>query len=246
MSDDWDFYPLRVDDEPASTFVDLGIRRDAPIKSHSWMGYLRVAMRRPREDGLSSQEEFDDLIALEDRITAAIAQQGTAVFVGRNTSSGNRGFYFYAVDPAKFEGAARAAMREFPVYEYEIGSREDRDWRTYFEFLHPSDVDLQRIMNRRVRLQLEKHGDNPNNERRIDHLALLPSAAAQSTFVQYATREGFAIDSAPAEPNVEGKFGVEFSRADRPAQIDETVIPLFRKAVELGGAYDGWGCNVSS
>jgi len=246
MSDDWDFFPLRVDDQPASIFVDLGIKKDAPLKSHPSMGYLRVLMRRPREDGLSSQEEFDDLVALEDRVTAKITKDGAAVFVGRNTSGGNRDFYFYVADPAKFEGAARAAMREFSAYKYETGWREDRDWRTYFEFLHPSDADLQRMLNRRVRQQLEKHGDNSNNERRIDHLALLPSGAARTAFIRYLQAEGFVVDSAPDEPNSEGQFSVEFSRVDRPAQIDEIVLPLFQKAVELSGVYDGWGCNVST
>src|SRR4051794_36990810 len=98
MSDDWDFFALRVDDQPASIFVDLGLRQEAPIRSHPTMGYLRVLMHRPR-NGLSSKDEFDDLIALEDRMTAKIIQDGTAIFVGRNTSSGNRDFYFYVADP---------------------------------------------------------------------------------------------------------------------------------------------------
>ena len=103
MSNDWDFYSLRVDGEPASIFVDLGISKDAPIRSQATMGYLRVLMLRPREDGLSSRDEFDDLIALEDHVTAKVIENGAAVFVGRNTSSGNRDFYFYVADSANFE-----------------------------------------------------------------------------------------------------------------------------------------------
>jgi hypothetical protein len=209
------------------------------------MGYLRVLMRRPREDGLSSQEEFDDLIALEEHITAKIIKDGTAIFVGRNTSSGNRDFYFYVGDPAKFKRAAQGAMREFPAYKYETGAREDRDWRTYFEFLYPSGIDLQRIMSRRVRHQLEKHGDNLNNERKIDHFALFPSPEAQTAFLGYIQADGFAVESAADGPNAKGQFGVEFSRVDQPARIAEIVVPLFRKIAELGGVYDGWGCPVS-
>ena len=77
MSDDWDFYFLRVDDQPASIFVDLGIRKKAPLGSHPTMGYLEAPMRRPRQDGLSSQDEFDDLVALEHRVTAKIIRDGT-------------------------------------------------------------------------------------------------------------------------------------------------------------------------
>ncbi|MBR1121982.1 DUF695 domain-containing protein [Bradyrhizobium lablabi] len=245
MSDYWDFYLQRVDDRPASIFVDLGIKKEAPLGTHPTMGYLRVLMRRPREDGLSSQEEFDELIALEDRVTEKIAGVGTAIFVGRNTSDGNRDFYFYVTDPAKFEQAAQAAMRDFPAYRYETGTREDRDWRVYFDFLHPSKIDLQRILNRRVCERLQEQGDNPNNRRKIAHVALLPSAEAQAALGGYVRANGFAVESAPREADAKGRFSVEFSRNDQPARIDEIVEPLFQKAVELGGVYDGWGCHVS-
>ena len=190
MSDDWDFFLLRVDSQPASIFVDLGIEKEAPIRSHSTMGYLRVLMRLPRQDGLSSQEEFDDLIALENHVTAKIIQDGTAIFVGRNTSSGNRDFYFYVTDPKKFEKAAKAAMREFPAYTYETGARADQEWRTYFDFLYPSEIDYQRIMNRRVCQHLKKNGDNASNERKIDHLALLPNPAGASCICRLRSGRG--------------------------------------------------------
>lgn len=104
---------------------------------------------------------------------------------------------------------------------------------------------MQLIMNRRVRQQLEKRGDNPNNERQIDHMALLPTLEAQSAFARDVAEEGFSIDSAPDEPNDDGQFSVELSRTDRPAQIDDVVLSLFDRATSLGGIYDGWGCLVS-
>jgi regulator of RNase E activity RraB len=245
MSDDWDFYPLRVDDQPASIFVDLGIRSEAPIRSHETMGYLRVLMRRPRDDGFSSQGEFDDLLALEDGVTAKIIRDGTAIFVGRNTSNGNRDFYFYVVDPARFAAAAEAAMREFPAYKYETGAREDRDWQTYFEFLHPSESDLQCIMNRRVLRQLDKHGDDASKERKIEHFAYFPSVEVRAAFADYVQAEGYAIENAPEVPDGEGQYSILFSRVDRAVRIDEIVLPLFERATELGGEYDGWSCQVS-
>jgi hypothetical protein len=185
------------------------------------------------------------MILLEDRVTAKVIQDGTAVFVGRNTSSGNRDFYFYVADPTKFEKAARAAMREFPAYTYETDARADQEWRTYFDFLYPSEIDFQRILNRRVRQHLEKNGDNASNERKIDHLALLPNPKAQAAFTDYVQGEGYTVESAPDEPNADGQFSVEFYRVDQPARIDEIAVPLFRKVAELAGEYDGWGCEVS-
>jgi hypothetical protein len=246
MSDDWDFYFLRIDDQPASIFVNLGLRKDAPLKSHAAMACLRVVMRRPGQDGLSGQDEYDDLMALEDGIVPGITEDGTAIFVGRSTSGGNRDFYFYVVDPEKFATTANAAMRDFPDYKYGTDAREDPEWRAYFEFLYPSDVELQCILNRRVLQQLRENGDNPNSERKIDHLALLPSREAQTALVRHLEAEGFTIESAADAPNAGGLFALEFSNVDQVARIDAIVIPLFLKIAELDGVYDGWGCPVSS
>ena len=66
MSDNWDFYRLRVDGDAASIFLDMGIAQTAPIEGYDLRAYIRVHMLNPREDGLSSQAEFEALIALED------------------------------------------------------------------------------------------------------------------------------------------------------------------------------------
>ena len=58
-------------------------------------------------------------------------------------------------------------------------------------------------MNRRVRQQLEKNGDNASNERKIDHLALLPNPKAQAAFTDYVQGEGYTVESAPDEPNAD-------------------------------------------
>lgn len=243
MSDDWDFYFLRVDDEPASIFVDLGLRAAAPVKSHPTMVYLRIFMNRPRPDGLSSDEEFDDLVAVEDRVAAG-ARDGNSIYAGRNTSGGNRDLYFYVADLGRFEDAVRAAMKGFPHYQFETRAREDPDWEVYRDFLYPSEANRQCIMNRRVREQLRLRGDNADVARQIDHFVWLPSLAAQAAFAAHVQAEGFTIIGAPREPDERKRFSVEFSRSDGVAHIDDVVLPLFRKAKELGGSYDGWGCEV--
>src|SRR5690606_18463753 len=95
MSVDWDFYLCRVDGDPASIFVDLGLARDAPVNDRPHMAYVRVYMQSPRPDGLSSQEEFDALVRLENSLTSALSADNATIYVGRNTSGGCRDFYFY-------------------------------------------------------------------------------------------------------------------------------------------------------
>src|SRR5882672_6277035 len=147
MSDDWDFNFLRVDDKPASIFVDLGIAREAPIEALPVMAYIRVYMKNPRSDGLSSQEEFDALRSIEDAIKDVLTDGDKTLYVGRNTSDGVRDFYFYTTQAQEWDGRAKALMASFSAYEFDSGCRGDPEWKTYFAFLYPSNANRHRIEN---------------------------------------------------------------------------------------------------
>lgn len=95
MTNDWDFYALRVDGQPASIFVDLGVEPEAPMSSHPHMAYVRLYMNQPRPDGLSSRDEYDALIDIEKALESKLCNDQVG-YVGRNTSGGCRDFYFYA------------------------------------------------------------------------------------------------------------------------------------------------------
>ena len=242
MSEDWDFYLARVDDQPASIYVDLGIASEAPLESHGLLGYVRVEMRAPSDDGLSTDEEFETLIAIEDALVAALRQIG-AIFVGRNTSSGQRDFYFYLSDPKAFEFAADSALHAYPEYRWITGTRPDPEWRAYFDFLRPSERDRQRILNRRVREALQEKGDCLTATRDIDHVVYLPEEAARHAFVSRASDRGYAVVS--EGPTEDGEEYANIVRQDRPSEIDEIVLQLVEICAELGGRYDGWGCEVT-
>ncbi|WP_186417100.1 DUF695 domain-containing protein [Bosea sp. CS1GBMeth4] len=243
MSDNWDFYPLLVDSRPASIYVDLGLAGTAPVRTQPHMGYVRVSMRQPREDGLSSSEEFEALIKLEDALIDRVAATGVTTYCGRNTSSGYRDFYFYTSDPTAFSASAEEAMADQPEYEFRTGARLDPDWDAYFKFLYPTTDDMQRIMNRRVTDKLAKHGDVLSKPRPIDHLAHLPNASAAASLLGLLGEQGFTVHEPEAG---DGSVMLRFERADRPDALDEVVIPIARRIKELGGTYDGWGCEVVS
>jgi uncharacterized protein (TIGR01619 family) len=243
MSDEWDFYRLQVDDQPASIFLDMGIARLAPLDTHASMAYLRVHMLHPTEDGLSSQVEFEDLIALEDAVIAEITADGATIYVGRNTSRSNRDFYFYTAEAALFEAAATDAMSAFPAYSFETGGRADPEWRAYFEFLFPSPRSRQQMANRDVIRNLESHGDLLDESRQIDHLAIFGRAADCDAFARLVSGQGF-VTADPCRRANDGRFHLEFSRLDRPRDIDDVSIPLFEAALNHDGDYDGWGCTV--
>ncbi len=244
MSDEWDFYFLRVDHQPASIFLDMGIARSAPISGFEKAAYLRVWMNNPRPDGLSSQEEYESLVTLEEAITTSVDEGGATTYVGRNTSSGRRDFFFYTREPSVFSERALAAMSNFGEYKAEIGIRDDPEWSVYFDFLYPSADEKQRMANRGVVEALGKHGDDGQASRQIDHLIIVSNREQADRLARTVSDLGFKLKSQSPSEQPEGDWWVEFDRIDVPVEIDEATIMLSKLAREHGGEYDGWGCGA--
>ena len=247
MTDNWDFYALRVDDQPASIFVDLGIQQQAPLRSHPHMAYVRLRMNQPRPDGLSSQEEFDTLIDIEEALEANLCNDEVG-YVGRNTSGDCRDFYFYAVTPTDWQSRVDETLAPFKDYEYETGTREDPEWSAYFNFLLPSARSRQMIENRRVCEALERYGDKLTVEREIDHWCYFQSAEAVEAYIAEVSPLGFQVRNRSVTDSEPSRFGVQIWRLDTPsyAHIDDVTLPLFEAALHLGGDYDGWECPVET
>ncbi|MCC9606541.1 DUF695 domain-containing protein [Blastopirellula sp. JC732] len=246
MSDDWDFFPLLVDDEPASILVDLGLVEEAPIAGLTQMTYLRLYMRSPREDGLSSQEEYERLCEVEDALSAAIEDSEDVLYVGRNTSGGCRDFYYYAASGTAAESQLSQAMVPFTEYEFETGVQDDDDWSIYFEFLYPDPRQMQFIQNGRVLASLEEAGDKSEIEREVTHWIYFPSADKRAAFVTLATAEGFEV----AEQQDDGEGECPFALMMRHvtavdySSINNAVLVLFDLAGECEGEYAGWETSV--
>ena len=245
MSDDWDFYALRVDDLPASIFCDLGIATQAPLADFPYMAYLRLHMRSPRADGLSSQEEYPALIAIEDKLTEAIVHTQT-IYVGRNTSNSVRDFYFYRCSPDGWDQQAAAIMMNFSDYHYEIGIRLDAEWSSYRNFLYPTPTAMQRIQNRRVCDSLAKQGDPLKDGREISHWAYFPDAECRSRFLALTQKLGFISQTTFESDKSSLRFGATIVRSELPsyANIDNVVLPVYEVTKECTGDYDGWETQV--
>jgi uncharacterized protein (TIGR01619 family) len=246
MDGNWEFYPVKVEGQPASIFLDLALAGDAPIPEFPQVAFVRLFMCAPRADGMASQEEFEALVAIEDALIPRVIGEGQAIFAGRNTGSGKRDFFFYLNDSARFEREVISAMVGFEAYRFEMGHRDDAQWSVYFDFLFPMPVDMQRILNRQVCDRLREHGDDLAAGRPVDHAAIFTDGIAAATFVEQVKEQGFTVNQAGEEADEHERHVVLFVRDDAPAQIDLVVLPLFESVTTLGGVYDGWGCAIAT
>ncbi|MFK7975682.1 MAG: DUF695 domain-containing protein [Halioglobus sp.] len=243
--DDWDFYFCEVDSEPASIYLNLGLRQSPPVTERPVMAYARIRMPNPRQDGLCSDEDFEALAELEDLLVAGVAEKLDALFVGRNTSSGTRDFYFYLVSEDDWVETVRGVLDQTAL-EHQAGCRADPEWEVYGGFLYPSGRERQEIQNRRVCDVLESQGDALQQARDIDHWIHFKTSDARSRFENEVTELGFSVRSR-GEPSEESVlFSLQIFRMDELSRenIDKISLELFDVALELDADYDGWEASV--
>src|SRR5215469_2591240 len=192
VESDWDFYFCRVNGVLSSIMLNLAANRHAPLAEKPWLLWVWVLMRSPRGDGLSSDGEAPKLYEIEDTLSGLVSESG-AELLGRITGDGRREFYFYSPNSGTLDVAVDRARRAFPDYIFECGTQHDPDWRQYRDVLYPSDVDMQRIHNRRVVNVLTERGDDHSIPRPIDHCLYFRSPADRRAFGGAAIAAGFTV-----------------------------------------------------
>src|SRR5215468_4534046 len=103
MVENWDSYFCNVNNVLASIFLNLELRKIAPDRKKPNLLWVWLYMKFPREDGLSSQDEFDMLCAVEKKLTEMMTRRFDSVFCGRITTDGRREFYYYALRSEQLE-----------------------------------------------------------------------------------------------------------------------------------------------
>ena len=245
MSDEWDFYFARINDAPASIFIDLGIRAEVPLEKRPWLLWVWAQLQAPKPDGLATNEEAARLNTVGEALDAVISATCGAQLVARVTGSGRREFYFYAAEPGELQSAAASAMKGFADYKYDFGSTFQPEWDQYL-MLFPSDTNLERMQNRRMLENLAQQGDVHELPRKVEHWLYFADESTRSACREALITLGFAIED-------ESRIGGRGRRPALPARglagrqvdshtINGITIELARLTREHEGVYDGWDC----
>jgi hypothetical protein len=245
MSERWEFFACQMGESTAFIFFDDGIGDTIDGLQVQHLVKVRAALLAPNVRGLPADNEFAQLVSLEDRLTAFVTAAG-GFYVGRITVNGARYFHFY-VDVDEEELAAFLQQLESDTrYGLSYVRDADPERSGYWEELYPTADDRQVIKDMKVLEVLEKEGDCLETERRIDHWAYFDRAPDRETFVAWATANGYSIQ-ARLEPEGERRsYGIQLFHVASPrlATITHHTIELRRKAAEMGGHYDGWETSV--
>ena len=248
LPQNWDIIMCRIEGAPASIRTNLALIEVAPLEELTQRLQFYIKMKKPRPDGLSSNEEYPILCDIEDAIGEKAEATG-AVLAGVVRSEGFLELWFYTQNAKTLAKTCEEALQAFQGYESGYNIAEDPEWEDYFGFLYPDEFSYQTMQNRKVLMQLEKNGDKMEVPREIDHFIYFKEAAQQQAFAKEAEAKGFKVrfndDEFVEERKAEGKeypYMVEATREDSPLDIDDIVWNLLELASPFEGEYDGWGC----
>ena len=232
----------------AFIFYDHGIRESIDSIDITTAVRFRLTYKAPRDDGLPTDEEFEAVADIEDRLTEFI-ESNQGVYVGRVTVDGCRFFHTYCIAPEARIEAFLSELRAATGYRIEWQCRDDPAKETYWKELYPTEDDWQVILDRRVVDQLNKSGDTGSVVRCIDHWAYFATEDGARDYAAWAGESGFSINKLAAGGyKGDSKWCVQFNRDDAADlySINHVTYQLRHKAKELGGEYDGWESPVVS
>jgi uncharacterized protein (TIGR01619 family) len=246
MSERWNFYFPRINDKLAAVFLDLGLRGSAPDAKRPHLLVISTALRLPREDGLSAQDEFETLNQIEDFFVQELCAKGGALNVGRVTTDGHRDWFFYAKDQSLLQNVVAIAAEKFPAYKFKTVAKLDEKWSHYLDFLYPSEEELQCIKNAETLEVLQKNGDDPAHSRPVTHWTYFSSESDRQAFVDKAGALGFKLQSMNKSNELKLQYCAVLERPDtmHHPTVNGVTIQLFRLAREYNGDYDGFETRV--
>jgi len=248
VEDKFEFYPARVDDRPASIFINLAYNDIAPIPSATEAYCVFIQIREPGDHGMgSSAEESLQLNDLEDQINELAINLGLYP-IGRLRNNGVWQPCYMGPPDIDFESSVSDLVKKSTGHEVGFGGKHDPEWKYYSEFLYPDAERWQWIMNRRTVDHFADNGDRLTPPRRVDHWAYFPNRGSRTRFTNVAIGLGFAVESSWREKEAtNGKaWAVQIFRTDsiELGHIHDVVMELVRAAEAQGGEYDGWEAPI--
>jgi regulator of RNase E activity RraB len=245
MSNEWEFFPCQIGDHIAFIFFDYGARKKLPERGLNHVTKIQLKLKLPREDGLTTNEEFELLRVLEQDLGDYCTANET-LFVGRITWQGRRDFYVYTNTPNECIADLKNIIEAKHNYEAEYLTYEDPEFEAYWKELYPTKLDWQVIMNRHTIERLEEHGDKLEKERRINHWLCFNDVESRSSFVEAVQTEGYFVESIFDSDEDDSRFSLQIYHYAIPdfQTMNHFTISLLQKASEFNGEYDGWETSV--
>jgi uncharacterized protein (TIGR01619 family) len=248
QDENWDNFIMSVNDHPVSIVVNLALKEKAPMKERPYLVILRTKYPDVDASGFPGDSSRDELIRIENELEATLKNSNGAIYAGRFTQRGLREFYFYTLDTLNYVERCNAVMAAHSNFPWLVRALYDKTWSNYFEVLNPSEIDMEKIENRRMIKTLLEKGDNITKTRDIEHFLYFKTQGNRRGFLTALDLPRFNVIDMPVEKTEPGEypFKLVISRQDKPEvqNMDKITISFVQLAKKNSGRYDGWKTQV--
>jgi len=246
MQEYWESYVKPIEGKKAMVAFNAGVADSVPNPEYMYVGFVKIKLKNPKEDGLVTQDESDDVGFIEDRLEMESLRWRSGKYIGRIISNDEVTFVYALKLDFEWSNTVASAMEHFD-YEYEYGSRMDMEWEVYQKLLFPTLKEWQIITNHHACNNLKEQGDTLEELRAIEHKAYFTTSEDRDKFIQLIEKEGFNTQEKMEVPfRGEMMYGVAFYRKDKPFyyDIDALTMQLIDMSETSQGYYDGWECSL--
>jgi len=247
MQEYWESYVKPIEGHKAMISFNAGVADFVPDTEYMYVGFVKVKLNESKEDGLVNEEESNDVGFIEDRLEMESLRWRSGKYIGRIITQGEVSFIYYLKLDFEWKNTVESAMKQFPEYKHEFGSRIDMEWEVYQKLLFPTLREWQIIANHHSCDNLEEQGDDLKANRAIEHKVYFELSENRENFVALMEEEGFKMQNEIEVPfNDKIMYGVQFYRIDTPFyyDIDELTMMIIDISDSCSGQYDGWECSL--
>ena len=247
MQEYWESYMKPIEGKKAMVSFNAGVSDFVPDEAFLYVGFLKIKLKEPKEDGLVNEKESDDVSFIEDRLEMESLRYRAGKYIGRIISNGEVNFIYYLKMDFEWKDTVLNAMNHFKDYEYEVGSRMDTEWEVYQKLLFPSVREWQIIANHHACDNLKSEGDELKTKRAIEHKIYFNTLEEKEKFKSLIEADNFKIqDEIELSKDKIVKYGLKFYRVDSAFyyDIDALTMNLIDYSDTCNGQYDGWESSL--
>jgi hypothetical protein len=95
---------------------------------------IAVPLKQPREDGLPTNEEGNQLYEIEDEIRRIFTPSNESLFAGIITTAGMREFFLYTSNPSAASDKAKLLADTIKHHQIQFVINDDPEWNVYKSF----------------------------------------------------------------------------------------------------------------
>jgi regulator of RNase E activity RraB len=243
FSDEWDFYPCKIDDESYSVRFNVGALN---LEDDERAGFphtmkLTIPFLEAREHGFPTHGELERINKIEDALEL---EDDSVRHIGVITGNGAVRFIFCGGgDPDELEAKGRKLMSGQSA-EYSVQIYPDDNFDYYDRLLAPSPYDANWISDRNVCDNLERHGDDLTTPREVDFYIRFQNEKDIDPIAAELTRRG--LTEAGREQTEVGDYGLSMVLMMSPDldSVNGITSDILALLEDVDAEFDGWGCTV--